>query len=169
MTVTGESEIPPPPEVLTRKEGYVGRMATLRIDDTIWAAAGAPEINKTVEVVDFGWLLKGDQMIPFSPQLEVGSTYILPLALLESNLREGSEWTPISLTAVLPLSGGVVDADDPILDRWVHPYSGESVEEIETVLADTEPDPLAVRYAHLDPEARARAVVMAEATAEGAP
>ncbi len=134
VAVLGEDQIPPPQRVFTRGEGYVGRQVAVQVNDVIWSAPGAPNIPAETRMVVSGWILKNEQLSPFSmvqsPRLEVGGRYLMPVVELprpvvgfqlpERTTRPESptpvptemQWSPLSTDAVFAVPGDQVAMRD---------------------------------------------------------
>ncbi|MGH3691784.1 MAG: hypothetical protein ACRDWD_06935 [Acidimicrobiia bacterium] len=162
VSVQDEEALPADPADVERGEGYVGRDATLELQDTIWHREGAPSKGESLRITTEGWVLQDGRRLRFAnwgaPRLEVGRQYVLPLVRVRS---EGVGWTVLSTYAVLPFDGqritteGVLEGGpSPILEEVAGMTPGELAE----LLARTPPDPLAAKYAHLDPEKRVEKV-----------
>ena len=159
VTVVDESEIAPPSEVLELGEGYVGRTLTLRIERTVWNRKGGPTARGTFRTTVQGWVLQEGVRRPFAvaggPRLEVGERYLTPLVRVT-----GNEWITLSTGATLPLEGevattaGVAGHPSPIGEAM----RGKSVAEVGELLAETPADPIAAKYAQLEPDERLKAV-----------
>ena len=159
VTVVDESEIAPPSEVVERGEGYVGRTVTLRIEQTVWKRKGGPTARGTIRTTVQGWVLQDGVRRPFAvaggPRLELGGRYLAPLLRVS-----GNEWITLSSGATLPLEGdvattaGVAGHASPIGEAM----QGKSVSDVADLLARTPADPVAAKYAHLEPDERLKAV-----------
>ena len=143
------------------RDGYLGRLVTLRIEQTIWRREGAPEAADDIRVLTWGWSVEQGERRPIAPwggaRLEVGSRYVSPLVRAPAS---GVEWTPLADDSVLPLDGNVVTTRG-ILGRstlLVRRLAGKSVDELATMLARARADPVAAKYFHLAPDQRLRAV-----------
>ncbi|MFF2735579.1 hypothetical protein ACFVTQ_13665, partial [Streptomyces cyaneofuscatus] len=75
---TAEREIPASEEETEAGEGYVGRAATLTVDQVLWSRTAAPAAPDTVDVDVAGWVFKDGERREFaihdSPRLEKGHT-----------------------------------------------------------------------------------------------
>lgn len=152
LTVLSEAQVPPPDEVWQRKEGYIGRIVTVRIDHDLWVAPGATPVHGEQQMLDWGWLLKGERLTPFSKaMLQPGEQYVVPLASSRGKL--GS----ISVSAIR-ISGASVAADVVSDQAWIRELGGQSLRQLEASLRAAVPDPVAVRFAHMDPADRVEAV-----------
>lgn len=111
VSVVSEEVIPPPSSVLEHKEGYIGRMITLHVERTIWSNGEDAPVNSDFNVISSGWLLKGEERIPFAMgagvRMEVGERYLFSLVLYERG------WGPLSVGAVVPVEGNTVPAEFP--------------------------------------------------------
>lgn len=166
--VVAERQLPLGPDELAHQEGLVGRTVTFEIERTIWRRPGAPRAKDRITVDTWGWTLHEGRMAAMvlgGARLEVGHRYVLPLVLFTS---EGSKsWTGFADgDGNFPLDGSVIvdgrigRVGDPNSDDYpgTESLKGVTVDELAAQLARTEPDPLAVKYAELDPEARWQAV-----------
>lgn len=103
-------------------------------------------------MLDWGWLLKGERLTPFSKaMLQPGEQYVVPLASSRGKL--GS----ISVSAIR-ISGASVAADVVSDQAWIRELGGQSLRQLEASLRAAVPDPVAVRFAHMDPADRVEAV-----------
>lgn len=149
-------------EVGAASDGYLARAVTLRVDETVWKRDGAPSADGTVRVITYGWSIREGERRPVtawgSARLEVGGRYLAPLVRAP---REGVEWTPLADEATLPLDGDVITTDGIVGGPSLHAkdLAGKSVDEVAAMLARTPPDPVAEKYAHLDPDERLQAVL----------
>jgi hypothetical protein len=162
FSVVAEEEETPAPEVVERGEGYISRTVTLRIERTLWRRRGAPAAHGRIRVITAGWILEGGERHPYAiwggPRLEVGMRYLAPLVRAP---RDGVDWTPLSDGSTLPLTGnaitvaGVVGVPSAIAAS----LNGRSPDEVAAIVDRTPPDPVAEKYADLDPDARVQAVL----------
>jgi hypothetical protein len=158
VTVVDERELAPPSEVVERGEGYVGRVVTLRIEQTLWHRRGGPTARGDVSTTVQGWVLQDGERRPFAvaggPRLEVGGRYLAPLVHVQG------EWVPLGIGATLPLDGDVATTSGVA----GHPSAigeamrGKAVTDVAELLAATPADPVAAKYAHLEPDERLKAV-----------
>jgi hypothetical protein len=164
VSVVSEEEIPPPRDVLERREGYIGRKVLVRIENDIWLSSGhstAPPMETKITVA--GWVLQGDRRHRFilrdSPRIETGGRYVLPLVSAPRNGED--QWGPLSTGSVFEVPGDHVATAD------VHATGNSPVArslsvmsraEIQRTLDGTPPDPLAQKYWHLPPFERLKAV-----------
>jgi hypothetical protein len=168
VTVVAERQLPLGPEELAHDEGYVARTVTLEIERTIWRRPEAPQADHRVTFDTWGWTLHEGRMAPMiqgGARLEVGHRYVLPLVLFTFEGETG--WGVLNDgDANLPLDGSTI-ADGqverpskPGSDAYpgVEVLKGVTLEVFAERLAATEPDPLAVKHADLDPVARWQAV-----------
>lgn len=159
VSVVSEAEIEPPPEVRARKEGYIGRTVTVRLEDTLWVAPGAEALSGELTMTVIGWHLKGDRKLPFGGRLEVGNRYLVPLASIKGR------W------AGMTVGNPVLVEDTRVAMRlreaksWISELAGVSLADVRKRLAETAPDPVAVRFAHLPGGERAEAVRQAKGQA----
>lgn len=156
VTVLSEAEIEPPPEVRARREGYIGRTVVLRIDDTLWTAPGVSAVQGQISMTVIGWHLKGARKIPFGGRLEVGTTYVMPIASIKG------QWADASVTAPVPTAGLLVAGSAKDGTAWTRELAGVSLSALSARLAATPPDPVAAQFAHLPGGERADAVRKAQ-------
>jgi hypothetical protein len=181
VSVLSETEIPPPEAVLERREGYIGRKINVRIVETLWTSPGATDATGDLQIVVAGWLLKGDKRIPFgmvkSPRLEVGGKYIMPLVrvprAVEPSERRTSRrnatppvpvqmlWAPLATSAVFAVAGdSIAEADVAARgnSQLARGLSANPRALLKELLAEARPDRRAMKYWHLPPIERIRAV-----------
>ncbi|MEX0783125.1 MAG: hypothetical protein WD557_10775 [Dehalococcoidia bacterium] len=139
-TVIGESEVG---ERQVHGDGTssVGRSVTLRVERTIWAAPGFEQLE-SVEVSDWGWSIVDNRRQASNDHMKVGERYMLPLARFERG------WGYIGLR------GYKVDGDRLTRDlsngrTWLKDLGGMPLEDLESALGVTEPDPRVVPLRHL--------------------
>ncbi|MFF2538850.1 hypothetical protein [Streptomyces cyaneofuscatus] len=169
---TAEREIPASEEETEAGEGYVGRAATLTVDQVLWSRTAAPAAPDTVDVDVAGWVFKDGERREFaihdSPRLEKGHTYIVALARLD----DGS-WSALGSDGILPYDGAVIgngesqgtvgratadksdgssegNAEESVESRM----NGKSAKDLVDLLKATEPDPAAAPFTNLPPEQR---------------
>ncbi|MGH3691782.1 MAG: hypothetical protein ACRDWD_06945 [Acidimicrobiia bacterium] len=168
-SVVGEDEIPPPSDVITTGEGYIGRTVDVQIDaeDILWLGENNPDWFTGIEdVVTWGWVLEEGVQLPFgtwgSPRIEVGQQYIIPFVLAPG--EDGvSVWTALSSAATLPYDGEFITTDgiigndpSPILSEMEGQNALALVGELQLAAGLTSLD---TKYADLDPDARTQAVL----------
>lgn len=155
ITVVGEKRIEPPTRVYETNEGYVGRTVTIRIDKTVWSADGIKPFADGTELsyTGWGWLYKRGEYRPFAAQLRMGERYLIPI------VKGRDSYHPLTSGTRLPLVGERVDPDLKSNNPAVKMTRGKTVDEVGQMLAETSPDPLALKYWHLDPVDRVQAVL----------
>ncbi len=173
---TAEREVPAASEEGTEAgeegteagEGYIGRAATLTVDEVLWTRAGAPAAPDAVDVGVAGWVFKDGQRRKFAvhdtPRLENGHTYIVALARLD----DGS-WSALGSDGILPYDNAVIgdgESQGTVRPAPAGGSEGNSEESVESrlngkpsqdlvdLLRTTAPDPAAAPYASLPPEQR---------------
>ena len=163
-TVKSERQMPFSPDVEENKEGYVGRIVEVLVDDVLWfsrASSATLAQNDIKEMLVFGWLLKEERLIPMSstnaPRLEVGGQYILPL--VEYNKLGWAPLTASSVTAVGTSPVATTDAMERNADKHEKELNGRTPEEIAALLATVSPNELAQKHSNLPPEERIQAVL----------
>jgi len=160
ITVTAEHVIPPPADVEERGEGYIGREVTARIETTIWRRPGAPEAPAEIRYYAAGWVLKEGQRRLLATvggsREAVNQRYLMPLVQVEAG-----EWGPLSGGSKLRFETDRVASsimrtndDTPAGES----LAGKTTQEVARLLAETKPDPIAVKYADLPPDERFKAV-----------
>lgn len=160
-TVTGETEIPASQEDLQRGEGLVGRVISIRIENVVWSAPGAPKLPEPLSMRAPGWVLREGVKVPVSingaPRTEVGERFVAPLFRRES--ADGSEWGPLTAGSQLRLDGGQVAAATPLERSPVRAkLAGMSTAQVREMVASAAADPRAERRRSLRPLARVKAV-----------
>ncbi|MEW9555824.1 hypothetical protein [Nonomuraea sp. NPDC050783] len=160
---TSETEGTPSEEEVAAGEGYIGRTVRMTVTKTVWSrklGSGwwpAPPAGFSLDVA--GWEFTGETrtqlVIEGAPRVEVGHTYIIPLAH-----EEGGTYAPLAAQAILPYDHGVIGRGEA---KGV--FAGEesplqlalqSKDEAALVgsLGSARPDSLVAQYASLDPDAR---------------
>ncbi len=157
LVVTDESKLEPEPQIAETGEGLLGRRITAQVQSTIWDRPGAPRTSGPLELGVDGWVVHGDSLIPVVPagsyRVEVGDRVIAALV----RTPEGS-WSFLSAGAVIPLGLASGPAADRATNLAPPMFRGKSVPEIRDLIRSSRATPLAAKYQHLDPDARARAV-----------
>lgn len=168
VTVVAEHQLPLGPDELANAEGSVARTVTLEIERTLWRRPGAPRAQRRVTFDTWGWRLHEGRMTPMNQggaRLEVGRRYVLPLVLFTFEGEEG--WGVLADgDANFPLGGSTIV--DGQVERPAKPgsdpypglevFTGVTLDAFAARLARTKADPLAAKYADLDPLARWEAV-----------
>ncbi len=140
VTVLSDRRLPQTPA--EKEEGFParGRELTVDIEDTVWA-------HPAQEAVAGELALRGT-----NGWYEVGQRYLV--ALIH---HDGWGWAPLSdeTSSFLLDDAGRVTAnpDASVNDALV----GKTAPEVRDLLAGESPDPVAAKYAHLDPVSRAEA------------
>ncbi|MFE4057309.1 hypothetical protein ACFXP3_13605 [Streptomyces sp. NPDC059096] len=165
---TAEREIPASAEETEAGEGYIGRAATLTVDQVLWTRTGAPAAPDAVDVDVAGWVFKDGQRREFAihdtPRLENGHTYIVALARLD----DGS-WSALGSDGILPYDNAVIgngesqgtvgqasagrsggNTEESVESRM----NGKSAQDLVDLLKKTEPDPAAAPYTNLPSDQR---------------
>jgi hypothetical protein len=173
--VTAERPIEPDPQDVVNGGGMQGRQVTLRTEQTLWSAKMAPPLPEEIEMNVLGWTIEdGGVRRPAltvdSPRVAVGDRYLVPLAQVTAGTG-ALEWWPLSLGAQLPIVDERIEMPEEV--AWTSPIleklAGTSVGEVDTVLDQRPPDPLAQKYEHLRPQERIAAVTRERAAIEGVP
>jgi hypothetical protein len=101
------------PEEAAAGEGYLPRVATLRIVETLWRRAGAPPTpTVTFEMELLGWLAKPDgTRRPFADG--VGPWPLVGERLLMAMVVVDGRWSPYSSDTMWPLEGRTTKDIDP--------------------------------------------------------
>jgi hypothetical protein len=163
-TVKSERQLPFSPDVEENKEGYVGRIVEVVVDEVLWLSSSSSAKlaqNDTKEMLVFGWLLKDERLIPMSstnaPRLEVGGQYILPL--VEYNELGWAPLTAASVSAVSTSPVATNDATERNANKHEKELNGRTSREIAALLATVSPNELAKSHSNLPPEERIQAVL----------
>ena len=161
--VANEAAIPPPDDVTTRHEGYVGRRGTLDIRSFIWSNPHAPPPPAVIETHLMGWILTQScpDMLPAyasddiaGPRLEVGGRYVAAIVKLMINADEWNVMTPGSVFA---------EGADPIATEDIartgnnavaREFAGLSLDAVAARLEATEPYASVADVLHLHAEER---------------
>lgn len=162
VTAISETDAPPestPPGRFPPDETAVYRQVTFRVDETLWTRANAPTAPKHFTALWWGWLINGDERMPFivhgAPTVFIGAQYVMPIAY------DGKAFTAIQPFAAFRFVDNTVlpeDQDTPLAQALTRAPRRA----ITDVFANAVPDPLAVRYRHLLPHARLAAVIAAQ-------
>jgi hypothetical protein len=163
VEVLAEREIPPPKTVFERGEGYIGRSVTIRTGTTYWVSPGAVAAPSEIEIVVSGWVLRSGKRLRFallrSPRIEVGGKYNMPLVTI---LRNGQvEWSPLSPPSVFEVRNDATATNDVHTlgnSPLANSLSKMSDSELRRALAEAPIDPVAMKYWHLPPYERVKAV-----------
>jgi hypothetical protein len=162
-TVKSERQLPFTADVVENKEGYVGRIVELVVDEVLWrSSASTAELNQNdvKEMLVFGWAAKEDRLIPMScvkaPRLEVGGQYIMPLVQFK---RGWAPLTAASVTAVTTSDVATRDASDRDAELHAKDLDGRTFAEVAAMLSSIAPDELANDNRTLPPEERIQAVL----------
>jgi hypothetical protein len=127
---------------------HVGRRITLRVERTIWQSPDAEKPPREFETGDWGWRLEDGELRPTNrARLEVDRSYLVPI------VRFRSAWRSMALTAI-PVSDGHVETGFPLARPWMTELYGVSIDAIEALLAELEPDPFVVRFVDVPAEDR---------------
>jgi hypothetical protein len=166
-TVISERIVDEPGSVNAAGEGYLSREVTLRIDATIWSVDRARPLGETVRLLVPGFVVRGGRRVPAqfpgAPRFEVGSRYVLPLALRE----DGPSLLSPDTALLLDDRTITVEGRNGRSTAALEAASGHDLEALAEMLGRTAPDPIAVRYWHLPPYERGRAVTDAKAARTG--
>lgn len=156
ISVLSERERPLSQEEVEEGFGTIGRELTVAIEDTVWAHSAQEAVAGELTVrPQNGWIYRRDddrQSYNAGLWYEVGERYLV--ALIH---HDGWGWAPLSdeSSSFLLDDGGRVTAnpDSSVNDVLV----GKTASEVRDLLAGESPDPVAAKYAHLDPVSRAEA------------
>lgn len=118
VTVLSEKRVEPGrTETSPHGEGLVGRLLTLRVDDTLWSSGGERAVPETLEVRSAsGWIRHEETETKTSlsgaSRIEVGNQYAVGLvwkpAQCFGELRSPASWATLGSGAVVPANEGVV-------------------------------------------------------------
>jgi hypothetical protein len=138
--------------------GLENRTVTVRVEDTIWRGPSGLSAPDSLDFTDWGRMKGRTLGEEGGARLEVGRRYLIALA---RGTEEGrTAWWSYTAGAQLQLRNGVLDPDDVLGEpsRIFTALAGLTVGEAAKVIAATEPDPLAVKYARLGGRKRWEAV-----------
>jgi hypothetical protein len=162
VTAIAETDAPPTATPVNSPGGehVVMRTITFRVDRTLWSRPDAPTAPKQLTALWWGWLLRDSKRTPFivhgAPAVFLGATYVMPIAY------DGTAFSAIEPFAVFRVGRDGIsleEQDTPLaLD-----LADAALDEISTVFASAEPDPVAAQYRHLLPRARLAAVLATRA------
>ncbi|MEW9552480.1 hypothetical protein [Nonomuraea sp. NPDC050783] len=153
-------------EEIAAGEGYIPRTAQLSVTETLWSTSGpwvpTPPTHLSLGVA--GWAFHGEQRAEFvvgdAPRVEVGHTYIIPLA----RDADGG-WAPLAPQAILPYdrkrigTGEAKGIDPDDLTALSAAVRGKSGAELSQALDLTSPEAIVAKYHDLAPDARFNEVV----------
>ena len=164
ITIMSEQQAELEGGVQRRGKGYVGRTLQARIEEVYWespfAKMGLREGSR-LKMIGLGWAYKRGELVPLKVEgkrLEVGETYILPMA----NFERGG-WSPLSFKAVLPVREGRLEGSDlsraKLDGSHYQRLAGIRPENIVDLLRGVSPSPKAIENRHLPHRARYLATV----------
>ena len=159
--VADERQLEPDAETAARGEGAIGRKVTVKIEDVLWSASGAPNLPVSLEMSATGWALHDGEKIPMlvegAPRAEVGDRILAPLFRLED--PGTMEWGPVAGAAQLRLvSGRAEQAPAGEHNAARRSLSGLTVAEIARAWRQAMPDPRAAAHSDLRPAERVKVV-----------
>lgn len=156
--VTGEDKLPITEGERQAQEGLIMRTVKVSLREILWERSNAPRVPEDISFIAYGWTFDGDELRAASTsqgaRLEVGNTYLIPIASSELG-----GWGPINPTQTFDYEGSSVtvleDVDPGSAGAAI---SGRKGAEVADLLASTDADPLTLKYADLGPVARFEAV-----------
>lgn len=154
--IISERQLRLQPEVQAIDEGYVGREVVGRIESTLWRLDGAPAARNQLSLRVSGWLAHSHELRPIRTRIEVGDRILAAIVKTpegQRSLLSGGAAIPLAGTTAVPTDAQARSYPDVAVQ-----LRSKSLEQITTLLAATEPSEAALKYAHLDPDTRARAV-----------
>lgn len=157
VTVLSEADVPDP-SIAQNGEGYIGRELTVRIDQTVWSAPGVSPADGELQFVTVGWSVHSDgsrapAILEGALPLHIGHSYLLPLARINDKLG------PLSPSAIAEVVSSRVEVVGAAPIEALDLIDEDRLAQVASELANTEPDPIAVKYGDLPPYERARAVI----------
>jgi hypothetical protein len=165
VTAISETRVP---DVPSEGDGRLDRRdVTFRIERTLWHREGAPSLDGTFVAISGGWVfssfddgpkVEGKFVFEGAPWIEVGSQYIMPLAL---NKDEWGPYMPLAEFAFDPDLGVSPEATQmtPPGNELGNELSGATLAEVTAVFTAATPDPAAAQHFDLQPSARQNAVI----------
>ncbi|RMH81115.1 MAG: hypothetical protein D6683_04640 [Actinomyces sp.] len=140
------SSSPENPSALDVESVLVGRIVTFRVDRVLWESPTpwATDPGDTVEVLDWGWIVRRGERIPLGPRFEVGTTYVVPFVSYDDTPAGRPPWGPLSHRAVMVVTDDGLLAPRPGYEgknRAVESVVGRSPDQLATTLASTPVDP----------------------------
>lgn len=122
------------------------RYVTASVERTLWSRRDPP--SKSVQFLTDGWVYDGGDLVPTreedQPRVEVGDRYLISFIQLPSRLEQG---------VVARVDGETIVPESPDAAKFA-PLAGLTVDQLDTKLAATDPDPIAERNADLSPRLR---------------
>jgi len=105
------------PEALAADEGAVGRRLSMTVVDVPWARSGGRRVPPVLNFDGLGWVRSGGRELRMrvygGGDLALGRRYAFPVVFVP----ELNQWSPLSLTAVLPVDdSGVLRPTDVTRD-----------------------------------------------------
>jgi hypothetical protein len=146
--------IPPTPTGPEGWAGFIGRTVTVEVERTLWRRPGAPRAPARVRFGDWGWWGEPGHKRPTRvcgvTRLEVGRTYLAPLARIRGRVWVPSDDSRLRLRGDLVVGG--VDGGEP---SFAHrELAGRRLARAAALVEGTSPYPAAARRPHLDPARR---------------
>lgn len=122
------------------------RYVTASVERTLWSRQDAAP--KKVQFLTDGWIYDGDELVPTrekgQPRVEVGGRYLISFIRYPSRLEQG---------VVAQVDGEKIVPESPD-DARFQLLAGLTVDQLDTKLAATSPDPIAAKNADLAPRLR---------------
>jgi hypothetical protein len=136
----------------------------------LWSAPDAPELPDQFHMVALGWALHDGERRPMvfddGPRVAVGDRYVAPLVRTDGGRTE--PWVPLAVGAQMPLDRNELAGNEDWTNAARRRLAGRSISELQTALAQQDPDPLAAKHRDLPPDERAL-VVARERAADSTP
>jgi hypothetical protein len=164
FVVNAEHALPEASNVMSSGEGLIARTVDVRLTDVVWRRTGGPDIPSKFALSAFGWTVHGGSRRPTvargEPRLEKGHVYFGAIA----RFADGG-WSVLGSGAAVPYDGGQLGKGewrgrvDASLGPAISHLIGKSVGAVRAAIAAALPDPLAIKYASLDPATRYQKVL----------
>ncbi len=137
---------PEDPTDLDVESVLVGRIVTFRVDRVLWESPTpwAADPGDTVEVLDWGWIVRRGEWVPMGPRFEVGTTYVVPFVYYSDTPAGRPPWGPLSHRAVMVVTDDGLLAPRPGFEKQnqaVESVVGHSPDQLGATLAATPVDP----------------------------
>lgn len=163
-SIKSEHEIPPSAQQVAIGEGQVGRILDVAVNEVIWSRSGASIAEGEVQLLAEGWIFHGERrqkLVVDGRRLEVGNTYIMAI-YRDDDDPSGFSWHQLDALQVedakIKTKKAIVEAPGSAAKNDIPGGAEISSREFTERLRMSAPDPIAAKYAHLNPLKRAEQV-----------
>lgn len=134
-------------------DGLLTRNLTFRVDQTVWARAGAATVPQTFQSTAWGWVVTGGQPALMQPKgeiaFEVGKQYLVSVTL------EGADWLTLG-QASLAVTGSGALAGPAEASTFVSSLEGKTIADAGVLLKSATPLRGIAQFTHLPLKDRLR-------------